>query len=66
LDVRGTGNFSGNLYVTKNITSSGYLWNNNAGITKEIQILKDVDLVGLTKTYCNITYSGGIVTNTTC
>lgn len=36
------------------------------GLTQEIMIIKDVNLIGLTKTYCNITFIGGIANKTSC
>jgi|SRR3990167_1805101 len=50
-----------NLNVQGNISVRGYV-----GITQVIQIVKDVDLVGLTKTYCNISIVGGIINGTSC
>jgi hypothetical protein len=56
-----------NVNVTGNITAStGYKVGASTGLSGTYQILKDVDLVGLTKTYCNQTFTGGILTNTTC
>jgi hypothetical protein len=55
LDVNGTINSKANYQI-----------NGTNGITQTITILKDVDFLGMLKTYCNVTYTGGIVTNTTC
>jgi hypothetical protein len=57
---------SGIVNVTGNLSSSQFAVNGVNGLTGIYQILKDVDLVGLTKTYCNQTFTGGILTNTTC
>lgn len=55
------------LVAVNNITAGGtYISQGMAGINKTIQIMKDVNLTTLIKTYCNITITGGIITNTTC
>jgi hypothetical protein len=54
LDVNGTTN------------AVNYSVNGTAGLTGTYQILKDVDLVGLTKTYCNQTFTSGLLTASNC
>jgi len=65
-----TFNFLNNVNVTGNITAStGYKVGASTGITQtnNMKVLKDADLVLLTKTYCwiNDTITGGIITNRT-
>lgn len=56
-----------NINATGNInTQANFSVNNIQGITGGYTILKDVDLIGLTKTYCNLNFTGGILYSTTC
>ena len=64
---------SANLNILSNLNSTGninaqtnFSVNNVQGITKGMTILKDVDLIGLTKTYCDLNFTGGILTSSTC
>jgi hypothetical protein len=47
-------------------TQQNFSVNNIQGITGGYTILKDVDLIGLTKTYCNLNFTGGILYSSTC
>jgi hypothetical protein len=66
--LKSTGlNIKGNLNVTGNVTANGiYKIGNQNGINGNFTILKDVDLIGLTKTYCNLNFSGGILVGSSC
>lgn len=66
LNLSGT-NANANLNISPfNLTASYFQSDNKIGIVKQDRILEDVNLVSLTKTYCNLTYAGGIVVNSTC
>lgn len=63
----GTTNPQQKLHVNGNILTNGTLIvNGSSGINGTYTILKDVDLVGLTKTYCNLTFTGGLMTGSNC
>lgn len=67
LNPRGEWDVNGSIYAD-NYTGTFYSNSSGAvGITKQYELVCDVDLVGLTKKYQNFTYSGGILTgNTSC
>lgn len=69
----GTTNPFTSLHVNGNILANGTInatsglgVNGNSGITGNYTILKEVDLVGLTKTYCSMNFTGGILFSSTC
>jgi hypothetical protein len=69
----GTINPLTNLHVNGSILANGTInatigfgVNGKSGITGNYTILKDVDLVGLTKTYCSMNFTGGILFSSTC
>jgi hypothetical protein len=59
----GTGkvNINGNLSVDSNYMVGGI-----NGLTKNMTIVKSVDLVGLTKVMCDLNFVGGILIGSTC
>lgn len=69
-------NFINGIFLTKlntthfvmngTIDSQNYSARGIYGLSGTYQVLKDVDLVGLTKTFCNQTFTGGILTSTNC
>jgi hypothetical protein len=54
-------NVQGNLNVDSNYMVAGV-----NGLTKNMTVLKDADLIGLTKTYCDLNFVGGILIGSTC
>lgn len=62
----GTVSPSYKLNVNGTINANALMVNNTAGLNGTYTILKDVDLVGLTKTYCNLTFTGGLMTGSNC
>jgi hypothetical protein len=66
-------NFSEGTIISNDVNASrivkaGTVFNVNGtnGIDKNMTVLKDVDLVLLTKTYCDMNFLGGILVATTC
>lgn len=53
--------YAKNINFTLKLNSNG-----REGISINITVLKDADLIGLTKTYCSMNFSNGILYNTTC
>ena len=49
-----------------NLSSPFYFSQGQVGINKSIEVMENIDLILLTKTFCNVTYVGGIAINTTC
>jgi len=47
-------------------TNTNFSVNNVQGITKGMNIVKSVDLIGLTKVMCDLNFTGGILYSTTC
>ena len=62
----GTAGPTDKLSVGGTINALALKVNNTAGLNATYTILKDVDLVGLTKTYCNLTFTGGLMTGSNC
>lgn len=69
----GTTNPFEKLHVNGNILANGTInatggfgVGTKSGITGNYTILKDVDLVGLTKTYCFFNITGGLITGSNC
>ena len=62
-----TANFTNlDIITTGNITANNFFAGKQQGINANITILKDVDLIGLTKTYCHQNFTGGLLTWTDC
>jgi hypothetical protein len=58
---------NGNILANGTINATtGFGVNGNSGITGNYTILKDADLVMLTKTYCSMNFTGGILFSSTC
>ncbi len=61
INIDADGNFN-----ALNIKGAYYSSDGNKGLTKNMTILKDTDLVMLTKTFCDLNFKEGILVGSTC